>query len=125
MPDVYKKAGHGKCRVIIDCSEVFIERSKSLNVQASTWSDYKHHNTVKFLIGISPTGFVSFLSDCYGGRASDRFVCEDSGFYDILDPYDEVMADQGFQIKEDLVLRHCTLSVPPGVGLKWDDQKES
>ena len=102
IPKEYKEAGHGKCRVIIDCSEIFIERSKSFNVQASTWSDYKHHNTVKFLIGISPTGFVSILSDCYGGRASDRFVCEDSRFYDILDPCDEVMADRGFQIKEDL-----------------------
>ena len=49
----------------IDCSEVFIEQPKSLTNQAATWSDYKHHNTVKFLVGITPTGFISFLSDCY------------------------------------------------------------
>ena len=30
---------HYKCRVIIDCSEVFIERSKRLDQQATTWSD--------------------------------------------------------------------------------------
>ena len=38
-----------QCRIIIDCTEIFIETPKSLINKASTWSDYKHHNTVKFL----------------------------------------------------------------------------
>lgn len=118
MPRIFRKAGHGNVRVVIDCSEVFIERPKSLQTQAQTWSDYKSHNTVKFLIGISPAGYITFLSDCYGGRANDRFICADSGFYDCLDNYDEVMADRGFQIKEELMLKFCTLTVPPGARLK-------
>ena len=118
MPKIFKKAGHGNVRVIIDCSEIFIERPKSLETQAITWSDYKHHNTLKFLIGISPTGFISFLSECYGGRASDKYICQDSGFYDLLDLYDEIMADRGFQIQEELMLSFCTLTVPPGARLK-------
>lgn len=118
MPKIFKKAGYGNVRTIIDCSEVFIERSKSLKAQAETWSDYKHHNTIKFLIGISPTGFISFLSSCYGGRASDKFICSDSNFYDGLDLYDEVMADRGFQIQEELYLKFCKLTVPPGARLK-------
>lgn len=118
MPEAFKENGYSKLRCIIDCSEIFIERSKSLNVQAVTWSEYKHHNTVKFLIGIAPNGFVTFLSDCYGGRASDKFVCKDSGFYDQLDYGDEIMADRGFQITEELLLRHCHLVVPPGARLK-------
>ena len=61
LPEVFQKAGHSKCRVIIDCSEVFIERPKSLINQAYTWSDYKH-NTIKFIVGIAPTGFIMFLS---------------------------------------------------------------
>ncbi|XP_065067713.1 uncharacterized protein LOC135693229 [Rhopilema esculentum] len=118
MPNVFKKAGHSKVRAIIDCSEIFIERPKSLFAQAITWSDYKSHNTVKFLVGISPTGYITFLSDCYGGRASDKFICKDSGFFDLLEPSDEIMADRGFQIREDLFLRHCSLSVPPGARMK-------
>ena len=43
-----------KCVVIIDCFEIFIERPTSLTARAQTWSNYKHHNTVKFLIGITP-----------------------------------------------------------------------
>lgn len=118
MPKVYKKAGHSNLRVVIDCAEVFIERPKSLESQAATWSDYKSHNTIKFLIGISPAGFITFISDAYGGRASDKFICSDSGFYDCLERNDEVMADRGFQIKEELMMNFCTLSVPPGARVK-------
>lgn len=118
LPEVFVKAGYSKCRVILDCAEVFIERPKSLLNQACTWSDYKHHNTLKFLIGISPTGFISFLSNCYGGRSSDKFITKDSGFYELLERDDEVMADRGFQIQEELLLRFCKLVVPPGARLK-------
>ena len=43
-------------------------------------------NTIilKFLVGISPSGFITFLSSCCGGRASDKFISKDSGFYDLL-----------------------------------------
>ena len=118
MPNVFKEKGYSKVRVIIDCFEIFIERSKSLEVQAVTWSDYKHHNTVKFLIGISPAGFITFLSECYGGRASDQFICKDSGFFDMLEFGDEVMADRGFQICEELLARNTRLVIPPGALLK-------
>ena len=77
---------------------MFIKRPKSLSAQAATWSDYKHHNTFKFLVGISLTGIISFLSSCYGGRASDKFITRDSEFYDLLERDDEAMADRGFQI---------------------------
>ena len=102
LPGVFIKAGYKKCRVILDCAEVFIERPKSLINQACTWSEYKHHNTIKFLAGISPTGYITFLSDCYGGRASDRCIVKDSGFYNLLEREDMVMADRGFQIHEEL-----------------------
>ena len=67
LPEIFLKSGCGKCRVIIDCAELFIERPKSLSSQAATWLDYKHHNTFKCLVGITPTGFILFLSSCYGG----------------------------------------------------------
>ena len=68
------------CCIIIDCSELFIETLSSLDIATACWSNYKHHYTVKYLIGITPNGTVSFLSDCYGGRATDVFVVQDCGF---------------------------------------------
>ena len=56
MPMEFRKH-FKKCVVIIDCFEVFIERPTFLAARAQTWSNYKHHNTVKFLIGITPPGF--------------------------------------------------------------------
>ena len=46
-PDRYKHLAD--LRGIIDCSEIFIETPKDLNLKAATWSDYKHHKTGKIL----------------------------------------------------------------------------
>ena len=77
----------------------------------------KHYNRFKFLVGITPTGFITFLTSCYGARASERFITRAIGFYDLLDGYD-VMADGGFQVQEDLLLNFCRLIVPPGARVK-------
>ena len=68
-------------------------------------------------IGISPSGFITFLSSCYGARASDKFITKDSGFYDLLQHDDVVMADCDFQIQKDL-LHFCNLQVPRGARTK-------
>ena len=73
---------------------------------------------MKFLIGISPTGLITFLLDTHCGRRSDQLICSDSEFFDCLDSYDEVMADQGFQIKKELMMKYCTLSIPPEARIK-------
>ena len=45
------------CFVIIDYFEIFLERPNLL-ARAQTFSSYKHHNTVKYLIGITPQGTI-------------------------------------------------------------------
>ena len=49
---------------------------------AQTWSNYKHHNTVKFLLGITPQETISYISQLAGGRMSDKqiVVKADRGF---------------------------------------------
>ena len=59
-----------------------------------------------------------FVSDGYGGRTGDASICQDSSFHKKLEHGDEVMADQGFQIKEELLRNYCSLSVPPAARLK-------
>ena len=101
-------------RCIIDCTEVFIDRPRDLFVQAVTWSDYKKHNTAKVLIGITPRGCISFVSDVWGGRASDRHITLNSSFLDNIEPYDQIMADKGFLLGNEILLRRGELVLPPG-----------
>ena len=58
----FEFAHYPSTRIIIDCTELFSEVSSSMRAQSQTWSEYKHHNTWKAIIGISPNGAVTFVS---------------------------------------------------------------
>ena len=100
-------------RTTIDCTEIFIQRPKNLQTQCDTWSDYKKHNTIKYLVAITPNGMISFVSKGWGGRTSDRHIVLNSNFLDLIDPGDVVLADRGFSIAADLLLRQAKLEIPP------------
>ncbi|XP_071177651.1 uncharacterized protein [Mytilus edulis] len=102
LPSCFKTF-YPNVRCIIDCTEIFIETPSSLDTQAQCWSDYKHHCTIKFFVAITPNGMFSYVSPCYGGRASDKFIFNNCAFIFNLEPNDQVMADRGFKIKEDLM----------------------
>ena len=59
-------------RVIIDCTEVFSQRPSGLHARKQLFSNYKHHTTSKFLVGIAPSGAINYVSNMWGGRASDK-----------------------------------------------------
>ena len=100
------------CVVIIDCFEIFLDRPFNPLARAQTFSSYKHHNTVKYLIGITPQGTVSFISEGWGGRVSDKHLTENSGLLDHLTPGDVILADRGFDIQESVGLFCSTIKIP-------------
>jgi len=112
MPMAFRRA-FKKCAIIIDCFEIFIERPTSLVARAQTWSNYKKHNTVKYLIGITPQGSVSFISKGWGGRVSDVHLTENSGLLQHLLPGDVVLADRGFTIQDSVGLLCAEVKHPP------------
>lgn len=99
---------------IIDCSEIFLETPKDLELQSATWSEYKHHNTVKFLISVTPNSFITFMSELYTGRISDKAITIDSNYLDSVPPYSRIMADKGFNISKECASNRIYLTVPPG-----------
>lgn len=57
-------------RIILDCTEIFVQTPSSLENQSQTYSNYKSHKTFKVLVGISTTGAVVFISKIWGGSSS-------------------------------------------------------
>lgn len=101
-----------RCVSIIDCFEIFTERPSTSDASALTWSNYKHNNTIKYLISITPQGHISFLSRGWGGRVSDKKITEESGYLNHLLPNDLVLADRGFDICELVGMRAAEVKIP-------------
>ena len=112
MPHQFK-AKYPKTRVILDATEIYIEQPPLPELQQMTFSNYKNDNTFKALIGISPDGVITFVSSLFSGSISDKCLTRHSGVLDLLEEGDSVMADRGFDIEEDLMLRGVSLNIPP------------
>ena len=58
------KVKYPNLQCTLDCSETFIQRPRDLLLQATTWSDYKHHNTLIYLVAITPDGNIHSFHSC-------------------------------------------------------------
>ena len=110
MPASFRQS-FKKCACIIDCFEIFIERAADLKARAQTYSNYKSHNTMKYLIGITPQGVISFISKGWGGGASDKHITNNCGFLNNLLPGDLILADRGFDVGDSVGLYNAELKI--------------
>ena len=55
---------------------------------------------------------MSFLSKAWGGRTSDKFITEHSGFLSNLLPGDVILADRGFDIEDSVSLHYAEVKIP-------------
>ena len=99
-------------RIIIDCLELFIQKPNIPSSQKITWSSYKHWNTAKLLVGITPTGVISFIPPLWTGSISDKEIVKQSGLVNLLEEGDAVMADKGFLIRDILAFKKVKLVSP-------------
>ena len=100
MPAAFKTK-YSDVVVIIDCTEIKMESPSALDKQPACYSHYKSNKTMKGLVGITPSGVVSFVSDLYTGSISDKEIVAKSGFFEKLSVGDGVMTDKGFLIQDE------------------------
>ena len=108
--DFYRK--FPSTRIIVDGVEMPLKKPKNPVAQQASYSTYKNRNTIKALVGITPGGFVSHISDVFCGSASDRQICERSTLPESLDPSDSVMADKGFNVQDLFIPYNVRINIP-------------
>ncbi|CAH2084537.1 unnamed protein product [Euphydryas editha] len=108
MPDIFYK-DFPTTRVIVDGTEIPIQKHSHPSAQKATFSTYKHKNTVKILVGSSPGGLLSYCSEAFAGATSDRQIVERSELMNMCDEGDSIMADRGFNVQD--------LFISKGVGI--------
>lgn len=112
MPKVFRDK-FPDTRVIIDCTEIHTETPSSLQLKSLMYSDYKSHMTWKSLVGISPSGHVTFISDLWVGSVSDKQLTKQSGLLELCEQGDAIMADKGFTISDLTTPKGIKLTIPP------------
>ena len=116
MPQSFRDK-YPKTRIIIDGTEIKCQTPSSLVLHSETYSSYKSHTTFKSLIGIAPSGHITFISQLYAGSISDRELTVRSGLLNLpFNQGDVVMADKGFTISDLLEPIGVGLNIPPFLG---------
>ncbi|XP_054656783.1 uncharacterized protein LOC129195083 [Dunckerocampus dactyliophorus] len=87
-PRQFAEAFGGKGVVIVACLKMLAQKTL-----------HQNERTVKYLIAITPSGFVSFVSKGWHSVTSEKTMLEKSGFLNKLLPGDVVLAD--FDSKKD------------------------
>jgi hypothetical protein len=102
---------------IIDTSATEIHRPASQSAQSATFSDYYGCNCGKWLLAMSPSGFIRYISRAYPGRILDTKICS-CGFYQHLEDLkaggvsSAVQADKGFYCFFEMAAHNASLVVP-------------
>lgn len=98
MPSCFE--AYADLRLVLDYTEIQVNKSHCLSCRLLTYSHYKRKHTVKAMIGVSPAVLITFVSDSFGGRASDKACFEASGITGKLESLkDDIMVDKGFNVR--------------------------
>ena len=121
MPEKYKR-DFPNTFVILDGTELKVERPSSMRSQSQMYSDYKSATTLKGLVGVDPRGSFTFISMLFSGSISDKEITKESGLLSVLEQLlskgmlksgDGVMVDKGFPIRNEVEKLGLVLHIPP------------
>ena len=94
-----------------------------MKTQAQIWSNHKHHNTWKALVGICLNGIVTFVSFLWTDRVSNKEVTNCSGLLEKPEPVNIILAAWGLDII-DILPYGIIFNIPPFKGEKNQLEQE-
>ena len=89
-----------------------IEMPKNYKTRKSACSNYKKHNTIKFLLAITPFGTVTFVYQYWGGTVSDQILIGESRLLQLVEYGDVLLADWGFGVSDSVTIHYATKEIP-------------
>ena len=93
-----------------------VEKPSNATAQQATFSTYKNRNPLKALVGIDPSGLLTFISDLYGGSISDRELTIKCRIFEKdWERKDVLMADRGFTIQDIFEQKGVRVNIPPSL----------
>ncbi|XP_047999956.1 uncharacterized protein LOC125237058 [Leguminivora glycinivorella] len=111
MPQHFKEYNKN-IRVILDATEIAVQKPKNTTSQQASWSSYKHANTLKVLVGATPGGLLTYCSQAFAGSISDRQTVERSDLLSKCQSDDTILADRGFTIQDMFADKNITVKIP-------------
>ncbi len=115
MPECFIKK-YSSTTIIIDATEIYIEKPNNPEAQQLKFSSFKNANTLKALVGIVPKpkrGNIICFYPFWWKYISDKELPQKSGLVDKLQHGDCIVADCGFNIQEMLASKGVKVNVPP------------
>ncbi|XP_005924821.3 uncharacterized protein LOC102314347 [Haplochromis burtoni] len=109
LPDCFQPFPN--CRIVLDCTEVSVSGRESRDTQSCLYSQRKGRIILKALIGVAPNGVITFASNLYSGKTSDKAITADCGVLRHLQPGDMVIAGKDFTI-QDILPEGVSLNIP-------------
>ena len=98
LPKVFKTMKDVQC--FVDCTEFHVQTLRNYARQGNTYSSYKHANTFKCLIAVTPNDGACFVSDLFEGDNDDVQIFRECGIMKHIRPHDVILADRGFTVQD-------------------------
>ena len=111
MPKCFQEL-YPTTRVIIDATEVFVEKPALPEFQQMTYSSYKNQYLQSISRHLSWWCYYIYFQ-AISGSISDQMLTKKSGLLELLEKGDSVMADRGLNIQDDLTPLGVKLNIPP------------
>ena len=112
LPECFLKK-YSTTTLIIDATEIYIEKPNNPEAQQVTFSSYKNSNTLKALVDIVPKGGFHLFQPCMVVAFLTELTAQKSGLIEKLQHGDVIMADRGFNIQEMLACKGVEVNIPP------------